>query len=134
MLAKTLLLIIENDSHNDYDIIHEINDTTWHTLLIWYFEKRYSTPNSLNSRNNNIYHNLFFQLMSLVLTRTPEKTVINILFKLNMVSSLWKCWNQICQNGVLIAESHVHSMKASLIRVTTLVDDVSVNHFFFIKL
>jgi hypothetical protein len=40
MLAETLCYMILNDSINSYGLLHEINDTTWHTLIVWFFEKK----------------------------------------------------------------------------------------------
>lgn len=40
ILAKTLYLIIQNDEENEYSVLNEINDTCWHTLVMWFFTKR----------------------------------------------------------------------------------------------
>ena len=40
LLANTLKFIIQCDQPNDYSIIYEINDTCWHTLTLWFFNKK----------------------------------------------------------------------------------------------
>ena len=40
LLAQTLYLIIKNDAENEYSIVNEINDTCWHSLVMWFFTKK----------------------------------------------------------------------------------------------
>lgn len=63
--------------------------------------------------------------MQNTLLYTNEKTVLTILFKLNLLSSLYKIWNEIYQNGVLLKEKHVESMYYYLKRFTELIDQIS---------
>jgi hypothetical protein len=117
LLVETLKLIIKNDYINSYSIIHEINDTCWHTLIIWFFEKK----------NNSIYQQIFFELIQIVLLHTNEKLILTLLLKLNILSNMYKTWFDICQNSVFIKDQHIESMLYHLKKLVKAIDYTCIN-------
>lgn len=39
-LLTTFSLIIQNDIPNSCTILNEINESCWHTLILWFFDKK----------------------------------------------------------------------------------------------
>ena len=60
-------------------------------------------------RTNNLYHNVFYSIMSKIFEVAPEKLLITILFKLNLLANLSKIMNEVCINDVLLLEKHIDS-------------------------
>lgn len=40
LLLETFYFMLKNDEKNNYQILNEINETFWHTLILWFFEKK----------------------------------------------------------------------------------------------
>ena len=40
LLVNTLKFIIQCDQANQYSVIYNVNDTCWHTLVLWFFAKK----------------------------------------------------------------------------------------------
>jgi hypothetical protein len=77
-----------------------------------------------------MYHNVFYQIVEIALSKGNEKLVLNILFKLGLIAGMWKCWNEICKNDVFLKNEHVHSLRAHISRIVNLIERVTVKDLF----
>lgn len=51
-----------------------------------------------------------------------EKLIISILFKLNVLSNMYKAWYEICQNNVFLKDEHIDSMRLYIKKLTQLIE------------
>jgi len=115
LLAETLNWIIKHDYLNRYKIIQEINDTCWHTLILWFF----------NNLNNSIYHKIFYSIIETTFYHTDEKMILRLLLKLDVLSNMYTTYNQIFVNNVCIKDLHADSMIYYLRKLVNLIDTIA---------
>jgi hypothetical protein len=124
LLVNTLRNIIWNDTENEFSIIADVGDTCWHTLILWFYEKK----------TNNMYQHVFYSILEKVFTVGTEKILITILFKLNLLANMVKIYSEICINNVFLKEKHIDSVVYYLKNIMKLVRKVSKEKAKFPKL
>ena len=84
------------------------------------------TRKSLNKviiyRTNDIYHHHFYKVVQIALKNGSEKSVVKILFKVNILASLYNSYEGILRNGVPTNTMHIESY---LLYVKKIVLDVN---------
>ena len=71
------------------------------------FFKRIQTKK--NIRTNDNYHHKFYESLKIALVYGSEKSIVKILFKVNLLASLYNSYEGILKNGVAMNITHIES-------------------------
>lgn len=80
MLVTTLFYFVRTDNETMWSITNSIQDTTYHLLFVFAMEKCH----------NNIYLSKFQEFLTIVFGYASEITILNMIFRLNLLSDLSK--------------------------------------------
>ena len=79
-----------------------------------------------------MYHNLFYSTLEIALLNNSESFITNILFRLGLLSNVYKTWSEIYQNNMLRVDQHIDSILYHIRKFVSLIDYIAQVFFCYI--
>lgn len=115
ILIESLEFIVKLTTTEKNCIINDLSATIWHILLI----------NFLSNRINDIFQSKFLTLLEIAFTYGSEETLINILFKVNLIGSLYNAFETFVRNEVADRNSYIDCFIFYLKKIANLIQGIN---------
>ena len=130
MLIESLHLMCKATIGDKSCLVNEINATLWHVLVLYFFSNRlYYEIFFFNLiilfRVNDIYQQLFLNILEIAINFGTEETLFNILFKINLLGSLYNAYETFVKNEVADRTLNIDSFLIYLKKIVAMINSIN---------
>lgn len=90
-MTKFMTYLVIGEQQLKTKFLHEINETTWDTLINWFF--KYKT--------NNIFAAAFLQLIEALFEHADSSILMDLILRLGFIQRIIECASEIYPNEML---------------------------------
>lgn len=123
LLVETLVLMCKATNNEKNCLVNEINATLWHVLTLQFFAKK----------NSDIFQQLFVKLLEEAVKFGSEETLFNVLFKINLLGSLYNSYENFVRNEVKDKSLNVDGFLYYLRRIVEIINEINKVFNYFLK-